>query len=70
MQDVSNVHVYSTTLLNVQWYSRVSIGKYFSFLVEISQDILVLFVRHYTLISGADSLVRDSKICFVVKTCS
>ena len=64
VHDISNVHVYSTTLLNVQWYSRASIGKYFSFWVKISQGILVLFVRHYTLISGADTLVRGSKILF------
>ena len=64
MHDVSNVHVYSTTLLNVQLYSRASIGKYFSFRIEISQGILVLFVRHHTLISGADTLVTGSKILF------
>ena len=62
--DVSNVHVYSTTLLNVQWYSRASIGKYFVFRIEISQGILVLSVRHHTLISGADTLVRGSKLLF------
>ena len=62
--DISNVHVYCTILLNVQWYSRVPISKYFSFQIEISQGILVLFVHHYTLISGADTLVRGSKILF------
>ena len=64
VHDVSNVHVYSTTLLNVRWYSRASTGKYFSFRIEISQGILVLFVHHHTLISGVDTLVRGSKILF------
>ena len=62
VHDVSNVHVYSTTLLNVQWYSRASIGKYLLFRIEISQGILILFVHHHTLISSVDTLVRGSKI--------
>ena len=64
MHDVSNVHVYSTKLLNVQRYSRASISKYFSCRIEISQGILVLFVRHHSLIFGTDALVRGSKILF------
>ena len=54
MHDLSNVHVYSTTLLNVQWYSH---AKYFSFWIDISQGILVLCVHHHTFISGADNFV-------------
>ena len=70
VHDVSSVHVYSTTLLNVQWYSRASIGKYLSFRKEISLGILVLF--YVTILS---SLVRISwlealKFCFIVRTCS
>ena len=61
MHDVSSIHI---KLLNVQWYSHASISKYFSFRIEISQGILVLFVRHHTLISGTDTLVRGSKILF------
>ena len=57
VHDVSSVHI---KLLNVQWYSRASIRKYFSFQIEISQGILVLLVRHHALISGADTLVRGS----------
>ena len=54
-----NVH---TKFLNVQRYSRASISKYFSFWIEVGKGILVLFVRHHTLVFGADTLVTGSKI--------
>ena len=61
MHDVSNVHI---KFLNVQRYSRASIGKYFSFWIDVSQGILVLFVHHHTLIFGTGTLVTGSKILF------
>ena len=54
-----NVH---TKFLNVQRYSCVSIGKYFSFWIEVGKGILVLFVRHHTLVFGMDTLITGSKI--------
>ena len=45
----------------------MSIGKYFSFWIEVSQGILVLFVRHHTLFFGMDTLVTGSKILFGVQ---
>ena len=59
MHDISNVHL---NFFNVQRYSHVSIRKYFSFQIEISKGILVLFVHHHTLIFGTDTLVTSSKI--------
>ena len=66
MYDVSNICSY-IKFLNVQRYSRASIGKYFSFWIEVSQGILVLFVCYHTLIFGTDTLVTGSKILFGVQ---
>ena len=39
----------------------------FRFWIEVSQAILVLFVRHHALILGMDTLVTGSKIFFGVQ---
>ena len=60
-----NVH---TKFLNVQLKVQLCVHQQVLFVLDRSKSgILVLFVRHHTLIFGTDTLVTGSKILFGVQ---